>query len=1042
MEGFWRDTSIDDVEFFACPEGFCLEEEMLERVEFEVLRLNSDPSFVVTSLDAGSTLCTVLHNDSFCIAPERNPNCRMGHTGPACSLCIPGYTLQNGFCGQCPPGSAISQWGLGPQVAVGTVGGALVVTFLVITVWLPILPGVRAFVMRLVESALALVEKVKTTSQRLLPAKTTTEADGPKTSMQKKLAKLNASIARHFGELFVCIMMVVSSFQIISSFKETLAVPWPNVYEAFAPALSASNIKLFNIPGIACLVPSLQFYKYEEVLALFAIVVVCTMIMSWFAGLFIALRRGTFRRSEIIKYTRRFFIIMLALVDFLYLPLTETVYATFSCTRLGSTSYLSDDVSAQCGTASHAKWVAIGAFFFVLFPVGIPVLYFNTLLFYHVPYLCKLKCDVEYLRRLIDVMARENKPLDTDHEELMLDTLEPRHLDALWMRFAKNAEVRSLPDGSFEIHIEEEDEEEKNSNGKEAVTAAVPSAKFKKAPSSLTSSSDDGQQSSPRARVSPIASIAAALREAWGRYLDRVYGVRPPTSVTEFKVQQLVAYSREHYTIERMNWEKKFPREREQQMQAIAAQACGFLFEEYEVNAWGFELLEISKDAVISSVIRFVRPGSAVQVMMGLLIVYVYHQVYIAINPFMEKPLATVAYLEYLSLFGFFFLGTILINNSPILKMPEHDHFIKMVLTLILFLAVIVVPVLLSIHTFYRKVYADVFAPNLNSIGEEDEEPVHHHKRGRNMRAMGGHGHSEANAHARDEGNSDSADSPGDPIVRTWADLWRDAEEDSDVSKTRSVAAEAMAPQPAPRRRNADLIRAERYARMSITDQKQRRRQRALAAQIPETQVGSEGQKKSSDEDHPLAPISGAVTAAAAHFGSWVHSIFTPPPPLPPPPPPSQQQRRQKPAVSRDSSLQNQARPAQASPPPPQQQQQQRRRASESAGVPQEVRLQRTSSMPAQPSLDNRPRPQLSFEWKPNGDGPLSGYVPPTRPAPLVPPRRRESEEGRSGDRAPRDRPRDSTLSPRRSLDRSDDPEVSSPTRRRGLAASASEGQR
>jgi hypothetical protein len=138
--------------------------------------------------------------------------------------------------------------------------------------------------------------------------------------------------------------------------------------------------------------------------------------------------------------------------------------------------------------------------------------------------------------------------------------------------------------------------------------------------------------------------------------------------------------------------------------------------------------------------------------MMGLLIVYVYHQVYIAINPFMEKPLATVAYLEYLSLFGFFFLGTILINNSPILKMPEHDHFIKMVLTLILFLAVIVAPVLLSLHTFYRKVYADVFAPNLNSMGEEDEGPHHHHyRRGRGMRAMGGHGHAKANAHAHDE---------------------------------------------------------------------------------------------------------------------------------------------------------------------------------------------------------------------------------------------------------------------------------------------------
>ena len=123
-------------------------------------------------------------------------------------------------------------------------------------------------------------------------------------------------------------------------------------------------------------------------------------------------------------------------------------------------------------------------------------------------------------------------------------------------------------------------------------------------------------------------------------------------------------------------------------MEAVAVQTCAFLFKEYHVEAWHYSLIELSKNLIISCILGFVRPQTSIQVFFGLLVMYVYQQVFLAVEPLPERSARLVGYMSYLTIFGFFFLGCILITGVSILQDPGQDTYCKSVLALILMICV------------------------------------------------------------------------------------------------------------------------------------------------------------------------------------------------------------------------------------------------------------------------------------------------------------------------------------------------------------------
>ena len=702
--GNWRDYSVDAVVFYGCNAGY---EVPLPLVTYSVNRLGGDSSLVTTSADAGSTLCGELHTPGACVSPLRASSCRQGHTGPLCALCIPGWAIQNNYCAPCSSSQAIVAWGVGPQVVAAVLGGGFVLAVICFFVWMPLLP---ATVLTRVEAA---IERIKSLPQRLLGGKRPDEADAQEAkqaaSKKKKPGKLRLLLEaakKHFSALFVSVNMAVANLQLIQSFKSTMAIPWPNIYLVFGPVLQAANIQVFKLPSIACIAPTLPLYTYFESLTLLVLILVVFLVAVWAAGFWWALRRGTFTRLQLIHYSRRDFIVLLALLNTAYMPLSQTTFQVFSCTQLGSSSYLTNDLSRKCGTKEHTYWTSVGGWWLFLYPLGVPLLYYNVLLFYHVPYLVRVKCDIEYLRRLIDICAREdNNALDVDHAQLTLE-LEPRHTAVLWKRFQDDAPVLRKQDGTFKVLRKVklgQDEEDEEAVGE---TEADRAAEYQlRAAQHL----DDEQQPHGQAaqeaaqpqhrrahRVAHLARrlfwrfplVTLALKSAQA-YRNRVWGIVPPKNVNEFQVRELVAYARDiGLQIERLSWKVPFPGKREAYMEAVAVQTCAFLFKEYHVEAWHYSLIELSKNLIISCILGFVRPQTSIQVFFGLLVMYVYQQVFLAVEPLPERSARLVGYMSYLTIFGFFFLGCILITGVSILQDPGQDTYCKSVLALILMICV------------------------------------------------------------------------------------------------------------------------------------------------------------------------------------------------------------------------------------------------------------------------------------------------------------------------------------------------------------------
>ena len=64
---------------------------------------------------------------------------------------------------------------------------------------------------------------------------------------------------------------------------------------------------------------------------------------------------------------------------------------------------MSDDIATVCYNAEHRAYVGMGVFWLILFPIGIPVLYIATMMYYRVPQAARCTVRTARLRTLADL---------------------------------------------------------------------------------------------------------------------------------------------------------------------------------------------------------------------------------------------------------------------------------------------------------------------------------------------------------------------------------------------------------------------------------------------------------------------------------------------------------------------------------------------------------------------------------------------------------------------------------------------------------------
>eukprot|EP00004_Rigifila_ramosa_P028594 TRINITY_DN974_c0_g1_i1.p1 TRINITY_DN974_c0_g1~~TRINITY_DN974_c0_g1_i1.p1 ORF type:complete len:2810 (-),score=593.72 TRINITY_DN974_c0_g1_i1:44-8227(-) len=240
-----------------------------------------------------------------------NSTCAEGYTGPKCAVCADGYGKFGNACQICPPST--TNYGLVVLLMLGIIA--------------------------------ALVVLVKT-------------ATGPK------------STASMTGKI------LVNYFHQIS-FLASFAVPWPATVTAVYNYISISTLSS-SILSVSCAF-RMNFYQYFQLyLALPFVGLGAVFLVFGAYWLFFRLFRRTQPVEEINKFKAdlkdQVLVSALVIVFLSHPTITRQVLQVFNCTdKIGSYSYLVEDLTLKCNTPTHNIWRAVGVFMLLFYSVGIPV---------------------------------------------------------------------------------------------------------------------------------------------------------------------------------------------------------------------------------------------------------------------------------------------------------------------------------------------------------------------------------------------------------------------------------------------------------------------------------------------------------------------------------------------------------------------------------------------------------------------------------------------------------------------------------------------
>jgi hypothetical protein len=147
LEGYWR-VGSDDLEdnstapptFYACLEGMC-EAETISSTGAIVVG-NSSAARRRRLADAGTPM---------------SANCRAGHAGRVCGMCVDGFAQQDGFCETCTGEKKLSDWSTASQEALTA---CLCVAFVIISaayLLLPLFPDAKGDAMDAARAVVAAI---------------------------------------------------------------------------------------------------------------------------------------------------------------------------------------------------------------------------------------------------------------------------------------------------------------------------------------------------------------------------------------------------------------------------------------------------------------------------------------------------------------------------------------------------------------------------------------------------------------------------------------------------------------------------------------------------------------------------------------------------------------------------------------------------------------------------------------------------------------------------------------------------------------------
>jgi len=587
VDGYWHPPQNRTV-FYVCDAGLCNAED-------------HDPAFGVQSVSGPLRV-----NFSAYALPD---NCRLGHTGPTCSLCLPGWTLAGDYCQACDPKSSFSSWNKG---RLGVFLAFMFLLFVLVTVMVMLKPLVLLFMYRILSpAAIAKIKALAAKKEKPDADASKSEGDGsadaipvkeaPKESSMNALVNvvLNVYLPKLMRlNKFAAVpqKMTVNELQIISSFKKTMLLAWPSVFSSIMSRLNILNFHFLALPQSACQTPTKPVFQQFMGITLSVFLILVYMGLLWASGVGV-MWRLKWPSKDIDSFNRGTLSKVLLVLSLTYAPITEVTLAIFNCRDIAGTPYLRADMAYVCYTGQHMQYYRAAIWWTIFFVVGVPVTNLLVLLYYNVPQVAhELKHNAQ-LRALIDLAYRKKVPqplpMDGAHG-VTVHTITAEHVDALYAAFYP---------------------------------------------------SDTGLDPERVARIS-TSRLSPVLGSIRLHYVQKLQ----PEAAPATKLQRLLMYSAEHLQQGPVTWHDAA---HDPRMDG-ALETVGSLLSNYYADAWYWELVETLKKLLLTGVLSYIAPGRIGQVVAGFFLTFAFMLAILLVQPFSDQTYRRVAEWQAVTLFLFF----------------------------------------------------------------------------------------------------------------------------------------------------------------------------------------------------------------------------------------------------------------------------------------------------------------------------------------------------------------------------------------------------
>jgi hypothetical protein len=344
----------------------------------------------------------------------------------------------DGFCAACADQDNINLWA--GERRNGLLAGVVILFLITVTPYLllPLFPGAGSALrdtisggwtqQRWSEAAPATAKKDVLRGHSIRLKLDAAAAAGP--PPPSRLAAYVAIVA-FFAEPA---SMLVEQLQIISSFKRTMNVPWPDLFRSTMGRLNFVNFNFLHLPSSACAMPQSDFYGEFVGILVGVSAFLCFIAAVWLAGLALA-RWRQLPASLVASFSRTTLQRVLFLLEIAYTPLAETSLAMLSCRRIGSASWLSIETELQCGTPRHDAYARGAAFFIALYVVGIPILFVVLMYYYRVPQAARHLRRLAELRTVVDLAFQRGLEMPgVNTSALTLENISEVHVEAIYRK--------------------------------------------------------------------------------------------------------------------------------------------------------------------------------------------------------------------------------------------------------------------------------------------------------------------------------------------------------------------------------------------------------------------------------------------------------------------------------------------------------------------------------------------------------------------------------------------------------------------------------